>query len=120
MTTTTATFDTNALSTAIETRDARRQLAAYAPDAELTVVDHDNPPTHPRVLHGAAEIGEYLTDVCARDMTHQVRTALLTGDRLTVEVACRYPDGTTVACLSVAGIDAGHITWQRLVQAWDH
>jgi hypothetical protein len=120
MTTTTATFDTAALTTAIETRDAGGQLAAYAADAELTVVDHDNPPTRPRVLHGAAAISEYLSDVCARDMTHQVRTAVLAGDRLTVEVACRYPDGTTVACLSVAGIEAGRITWQRLLQAWDH
>jgi hypothetical protein len=51
-------------------------------------------------------------------MTHQVRNAVLAGDRLTVEVACRYPDGTTVACLSIAAVEAGRITWQRLVQAW--
>jgi hypothetical protein len=118
MTTTTATFDTAALTTAIESRDAAGQLAAYAADAELTVIDHDNPPTRPRVLHGASAISEYLTDVCARDMTHQVRNAVLASDRLTVEVACRYPDGTTVACLSIAGVEAGRITWQRLVQAW--
>jgi SnoaL-like domain len=118
--TTTTTLDTTALITAIERRDHEGQLAVYAPDAELVVVDHDNPPARPRVLHGRDDIGRYLADVCGRDMTHAVRTASVAGDRLTLEVACRYPDGTNVACLSVAGLQGGQIIWQRLVQAWDH
>lgn len=120
MTTSTATLDTAALATAITERDAAGQLATYSPDAELVIVDHENPPARPRVLRGTDEIGAYLTDVCDRDMTHDVRNAVLAGDRLTVEVACRYADGTNVACLSIAEVAGGRITRQRLVQAWDH
>jgi hypothetical protein len=118
--TTTTTFDTAALTAAVAGRDARGQLAAYAPDAELTVVDHEHPPSRPLVLRGAGEIGPYLAGVAARDMTHEVRTAALAGDRLTVEVACGYADGTRVACLSVAGVRDGRIAWQHQIQAWDH
>jgi hypothetical protein len=53
-------------------------------------------------------------------MTHDVRNAVLAGDRLTVEVACRYADGTNVECLSISEVAAGRITRQRIVQAWDH
>jgi ketosteroid isomerase-like protein len=120
MTTTTATLDTAALATAIVGRDAAGQLAAYSPDAELVVIDHDNPPGQPRVRRGVGEIGAYLADVCERDMTHEVRNVVLAADRLTLDVACRYPDGTNVACLSIAEVTDGRITRQRLVQAWDH
>jgi ketosteroid isomerase-like protein len=117
--TATRTLDVTTLSAAIEARDAQGQLAAYAPDAELTIVDAANPPSRPRVLRGHDEIGPYLADVCARDMTHEVRTTVVTGERLAVEVACRYADGTRVLCLCVAELAGGRIARQRTVQAWD-
>jgi hypothetical protein len=118
--TTTATLDLTALAASITARDAAGQRAAYGAEAELTVVDHEHPPARPRVLRGRDEIGAYLSDVCARDMSHDVRTIVLADDRLTLEVGCRYADGTNVICLSVAGVEDGHIAWQRIVQAWDH
>jgi hypothetical protein len=120
MTTTTAPLDTAALAAAITGRDAAGQLAAYSPDAELVIVDHEHPPARPWVLRGGGEIGAHLADVCERDMTHDVRNAVLAGDRLTIEVDCRYGDGTNVSCLSIAEVEAGRIVRQRTVQAWDH
>jgi hypothetical protein len=114
------TFDVAALVTAIETRDAEGQLAAYGPDAELVVVDHEHPPSTPLVVRGTAALRTHFADICARDMTHQVTTAALAGDRLTIELACKYADGTRVACLCVSGITDGRIGWQRGLQAWDH
>ncbi len=116
----TVAFDVNGMSQAIESRDAGAQLAAFAPDATLTVIDHDHPPTRPLSLSGHDAIGGYLSDVCDRDMTHHVRTAVAADDRLTIELACAYPDGTAVLCMSVAGLDGDRIAWQRIVQAWDH
>jgi hypothetical protein len=113
-------LDVGALVHAIESRDAEGQLAAYGDDAELVVVDHEHPPSNPRTVRGTVELRAYLADICARDMTHEVKTAALAGDRLILEVACRYADGTRVSCLCVGGIVDGRIAWSRGLQAWDH
>jgi len=118
--TTTTTLDVTALARAIESRDAAGQLAAYAPDAELTLVDHDNPPSRPRILRGPDAIGAHLNDVCARDMTHQVRATVADAGRVAFQVACRYGDGTEVLCLCIADVEGGRIVRQHTVQAWDH
>jgi hypothetical protein len=117
--TTTKTLDVTSLARAIETRDAAGQLAVYGPDAELTLVDHDNPPSRPRVLRGTDEIGAHLADVCAREMTHEVRATVADSGRIAFQVACRYGDGNQVLCLCVADVEDGRITRQQTVQAWD-
>ena len=117
--TTTSTLDITALTHAIEKRDAAGQLAHYAPDAELTVVDAVNSPSRPKVLRGASEIGAHLTDTCDRDMTHEVRSSVADAQRIAMEVACRYPDGTQVLCLCIADVADGRIVRQHTVQAWD-
>ena len=117
--TTMATFDTTALRTAIETRDADGQLAGYAPNAELTIVDRDHQPSQPTVLRGSEQIGDYLRDVCARDMTHKVADLVVGSDRIAFLQHCHYADGTRVLCSTVAEIADGLITRQTAVQAWD-
>ena len=116
----TLTFDVAALTAAIEGRDAEGQAAAYADDAELVVIDHDHTPSNPLVVSGTPALRAHFADICSRDMTHRVTTAAVTGDTLTIELACRYSDGTRVACVSVAGLANGRIAWQRAVQSWDH
>jgi ketosteroid isomerase-like protein len=116
----TLAFDLAALTAAIEGRDADAQLSAYADDAELVVIDHEHTPSNPLVVRGTEALRAHFTDICDRDMTHQVTTAVVAGDRLTVELACRYADGTRVSCLCVAGLENGRIIWQRGLQAWDH
>ena len=116
ITTVPATFDTAALQTAIHNRDAAAQLALYAPDAELHLVDRLTPPSAPRILRGHAEIGRHLEEVCARDMSHHVTRAFAD---LAYEVECFYPDGTRVLCQAIGHLENGRITAQRGVQAWD-
>ena len=118
--TTTTTFDVAALTAALEGRDAAGQLACYLPDAQIVIIDHDNPPSRPRTMTGTDAIREYLNDICDRDMTHQVRAALVTPDRISFELACSYPDGTRVTCMCIAGIADGRIAWHHQVQAWDN
>lgn len=118
--TSTVSLDVAALVRAIEARDAEAQLRAYSSDAELTVVDENNPPSAPLVVQGADQLRIHFTDVTERDMTHEVRTAVATDDHIALEVACRYPDGTRVLCMCVGAIADGQIAWARQVQSWDH
>jgi ketosteroid isomerase-like protein len=116
----TKAFDVAALVSAIENRDAEAQFAAYSDDAEVVVIDHEHPPSSPTVLRGGDALQAHLTEVCSRDMTHQVTVTAFDDEHLAMEVACRYPDGTRVACLCVSGISDGRISWQRGLQVWDH
>jgi ketosteroid isomerase-like protein len=119
MDTTTSTFDTEALRRSIEERDATALTALYAPDAEMTVVDRNAPPSRPRVLRGRTAIGEYLDETCGRDMTHRLERVVVSGDTAAFTQACRYPDGTRVLCLAMLDLRDGLIVSQTAVQEWD-
>ena len=69
---TTTTPDLTTFRRAIETRDAAGVLAWYDDDAVITLVDRDHPPTSPTVLRSAVEILAYYTDICGRNIDHQV------------------------------------------------
>jgi hypothetical protein len=61
MSTPTATgFDLAVLKDAIERSDAAGQLALYAPDAEVRLVDRITTPGRPRVLRGREEIAGWM------------------------------------------------------------
>jgi SnoaL-like domain len=118
-TTTSRSFDSEALRRGIEERDATTLLGLYAPDAELQVVDQQHQPSHPLIIAGRAAIGEYFADVCGRDMTHKIER-LVVGDSSAAFVqACRYPSGARVLCTAVLDLQDGLITRQAGVQAWD-
>ena len=119
MNTTTTAFDTEALRRGIEERDAGTLRGLYAPDAEMTVVDRNAPPSRPRVLHGRTAIGEYLDETCGRDMTHRLERVVVSGDTAAFTQASRYPDGTRVLCLAMLDLRAGLIVRQTAIQAWD-
>jgi hypothetical protein len=119
-TTTPSSFDLDALRTAMEQRDAEGQIALYADDSTVTVVDHTTPPSAPTVLQGRDAIAAHVRDTCSREMTHRVGDAFVTGERLAIQLDCTYPDGTRVRCLSLARLRDGRIAEQQIVQAWDH
>jgi hypothetical protein len=112
-------FDLKAFARATEGRDAAGQLAAYADDAELRTVDATRPPSKPDVRRGRDEIRALLEDVCSRPMTHQVTEAMQVGDKIAMQVACRYDDGTRVLCSCIGHLKDGRIAEQTVVQAWD-
>jgi hypothetical protein len=112
-------FDLSALKRGIEERDASAQLALYAKDAEVTLVDRIAQPSAPRVLRGRDEIQAWIEDVCGRDMTHRVQHTVQDGSGAAFTEACRYPDGTRVVCATVLDIEDGLVARQIAVQAWD-
>ena len=119
MATDTTTFDLDGLSRAIESRDADAQATFYAEDAEYTLVDKDNPPSRPLVLHGRQAIAEALADVANRDMTHRVSELVQNGSKVACRIDCTYPDGSKVLCFGISEVSDGKIVRQSGVQAWD-
>jgi len=119
MSTTDTTFAVEAFRQGIEERDATVLLDLYAEDAEIRIVDRTSPPSSPRVLRGRQEIAEYLTDVCARDMTHHLERVVSNADTAAYLESCRYADGTRVLCSAVLDLAGGRIVRQSGVQAWD-
>jgi SnoaL-like domain len=117
--TTTQMFDLSALERGIEERDASAQLALYADDAEVTLVDRVAQPSAPRVLRGRGEIQTWIEDVCGRDMTHRVQHTVQDESGAAFTEVCRYPDGTGVICATVLELAGGLVTRQIVVQAWD-
>ncbi|MFE4462804.1 nuclear transport factor 2 family protein [Nocardia tengchongensis] len=112
-------FDLEALRRGIEERDAARLVELYAEDAELRLVDLLHPPSNPKVLRGREQIGEYLDDVCARDMTHRVEHLTTEGDRIAFTENCEYPGGSRVLCLATLHVAGGYIVREVGVQVWD-
>lgn len=112
-------LDVQALRRAIEDQDLELMLGFYADDAEMLTVDRNTPPSHPRELHGKAEISEYLRDVFGREMTHHVENTVAGDDRLAFIEACEYPDGTRVLAAEMCELRGGKIVRQVNVQAWD-
>lgn len=118
-TSTTPTFDFTELKRALEGRDATAQLALYADDAEVTLVDRVNTPGTPRVLRGREEIRGWIEDICEREMTHRVEMQVVGDGGAAFIEACCYPDGTSVLCAAVVELRDGRITREVGVQAWD-
>jgi ketosteroid isomerase-like protein len=118
-TSTTQTFDLSELKRALEHRDAIAQLALYADDAEVTLVDRINTPGSPRVLRGREEIRGWIEDICERNMTHRVEMRVVSAGGAAFTEACRYPDGTNVLCAAVLELRDGRIAREVSVQAWD-
>jgi ketosteroid isomerase-like protein len=119
MSTTASRLDLGALTRAIESRDAAGQLALYADDAVLSVVDRDHGPSKPLVFRGRDEIGAHLEDLTGREMTHTVERAVADGGGVAYSLGCEYPDGTRVRCITVLEVRDGLIVRQDGVQAWD-
>jgi ketosteroid isomerase-like protein len=104
---------------AIENRDATNLKSLYADDAVITIIDSDNPPSRPRTISGAAEIGAFLDDVYSRDMSHTVESGVVDGNTLAFIQGCRYGDGTRVIASSIAELGPKGIVRQTTIQAWD-
>jgi ketosteroid isomerase-like protein len=117
--TTTTKFDIDALVRAVEGPDVDGQLAHYADDAEVTLVDSEHPPSRPLKLRGHDEIRGWLADVEGRDLTHRVTHAVANGDTGGYSLACRYSTGEGVACATLFELSDGKIQRMIGVQAWD-
>lgn len=108
-----------AIKKAIEGRKGRMLDGFYADDAEVRVVDRNNPPNKPRMVRGRASINAFWEDICGRTMTHKVDTALTEGNRIAFTQDCSYPDGMKVFCIATLELKDRLIKRHSVIQAWD-
>lgn len=118
---TTPMFDVEALRRGVEERDASAMRDLYTENAQLTLVDQRDQPSHPHEITGAAAIGEFLDEVCSREMEHHLEQVVVSPDGTHAGYLerCRYPDGTKVLSTSMLDLRDGRITAQTSLQAWD-
>ena len=109
-------FNLDAFIRAVEQRDIDYQLARYAPDADIRIIDPNHPPATPRTLHGAQAIRAWLSNASSHDLrvTHLVDG----GDRIAFTEHWHHDDGTDVVATSTAELQDGVITTQHTILAW--
>jgi ethanolamine utilization protein EutQ (cupin superfamily) len=114
-------FDVETLRRGIEERDSAAMRGLYAENAQLTLVDQRDQPSHPHEIAGSAAIGEFLDEICRRDMEHHLDQIVVSADGTHAAYLeqCRYPDGTRVLATSMLDLRDGRIAAQTSVQAWD-
>lgn len=100
-------------------RDAAMLASVYADDVEYIVINRNNPPSKRLVLRGRKAVQEMFTELCAREMTHEVANAVAGSNAIAYVVRCRYPDGCNVVGLYNAMLKDGRIVGEISVDCWD-
>jgi hypothetical protein len=113
-----AFFDLDAFTRALTDRDLDYQLSRYARDADIRVVDPDNPPAAPLLVHGSTAIRGWLSDSDADSLDLEVTHAIDGGDRVAFTGCWRRRDGVAVVATSAAELSDGLITLQHTILAW--
>ena len=105
---------------ALEERDIDYQARHYAFDAEMRIVDPDNPPSAPQLVHGRPAIHAWLLHASTRDLGLRATHLVDGGDRVALTERWHHHDGTTVLATSTAEIDNALITMRHTILVWDH
>jgi hypothetical protein len=113
-----AAFDLETFSHALADRDLDYQLSRYAADADIRIVDPDNPPNDPHLVQGIAAVRRWLWDSDAKQLDLQVTHAVDGGDRVAFTERWYDRDGTAVLATSTAELADGLITVQHTILLW--
>jgi ketosteroid isomerase-like protein len=100
-------------------RDAALLASVYAEDAEVTICNRNNPPAKRLVLRGREAVRRMFEDMCAREMTHQIRHTTVGDGSIAFSAHCQYPDGCQVVGLNIATLKNGRIVSEISVDCWD-
>jgi hypothetical protein len=103
-------FDLAGFSRAIEERDAQYQLAVYADNAEVQIVDSSNGAEQLRRMHGKAAIRDWVEEMCAPDVTHHVVSPEASEAHVTLVEERLNQDGTKIRYSCTAEVVGGQIT----------
>jgi len=109
-------FDIEGLRRAIELGDCSYQLALYSDDAEVSIVDSDDPHCSPRVLHGKPAIGQWINDMRDRTSVRQVMNPQVVVDRLDLTEECQAADGSNFGYARTAEVHKGQITRETVTR----
>ncbi len=114
-----ATFDVQAFKRAYEEWDIEALLELYAEEVKLVQIDHDNPPSAPRVRHGKDLFRGMFEHCKAASVTATVENTVAGPDRAAATVTCEFPGGRKVLANSILEIQDGRIVVERDVLSGD-
>jgi hypothetical protein len=103
-------FDLTGLSHAIQSGDCRYQLALYADDAEVLIVDAARPAALAGVLRGKSAIQGWLDTMSSRAVQFQVRDAVASPGQVRYTEECWYRDGSQLRLECTAEVRRGQIS----------
>ena len=104
------TFDLSGLSKAIQSGDCRYQLALFAENSEVKIVDGAQPAAPLGVLRGKPAIEKWLDAMSSRAAQFRVRDAVASPGRVQYTEECRYRDGSELLLECTAEVCRGQIS----------
>ena len=107
-------FDLDGLSRAIQSGNVGYQLALYANDAEVQIIDSNDPACCPQVLHGKDAIGSWINDLLAQGVTPTVMHPVLACDHVALVEEVHMPDGRNLLFHCTAEVHGGQITKETI------
>lgn len=108
-----------ALRAGYHNRSAASIAGVYAEDAEITIINRNNPPSKRLVVRGRDAVQKMYEDICAREMTHHLENATVGAGSIAYSMHCRYPDGCEVVGLNQVTVVDGLIVRELNVNCWD-
>ena len=110
-------LDFEALRLGIERCDPDLILDFYAENADLSIVNAEDPQRLPFALRGRAEIAKYLRATFGPESSHRVEREVVGDDRVTFWEVCEYPDGSRLWVETTLEVNDGKIVRQADVVA---
>ncbi|MGF1471737.1 MAG: nuclear transport factor 2 family protein [Rubrobacteraceae bacterium] len=112
-------LDFESLRGAIERSDVKAIVDLYAENAEVSIVNHNSPPSSPFVLRGREAVTEYLKAVWSAGARHRIENSVLGKDRVAFNEVWEYPDGTRVLAATTLEVRDGKVVRAVSVESWD-
>ena len=112
-------LDFEALRLGIERCDPDLILDFYAENADLSIVNAEDPQRLPFELRGRAEIAKYLRATFGPESSHRVEREVVGDNRVTFWEVCEYPDGSRLWVETTLEVRDGKIVRQADVVAKD-
>ena len=109
-------FDLSGLTEAIERVDLDYQLALYAADAEVRVIE---PCRSDRLYQGKQAICDWLQELNSRRQVHRVVNLTNERDRVTLIDQSRCADGRNLVYQMTAEVRRGQISHQTVTLTWE-
>lgn len=113
--TTRTTFDLPGLRRAIQSGDPHYQLALYADNAEVEIVESDQAAPPIRIFRGKTAIRDWIEGMTSDEVRYRIVDRMLTENRLEFVEQCQYPDGTDAVYVRRAEVRRGQITKEWVI-----
>jgi hypothetical protein len=106
-------FDLAGLRRAIESNDSGYLLALYADNAEVHVIDSDDP-SRSRILQGKRAIASWIQDLCSQEIDRRVVNSIAGESRVALAEEIHASDGRNIWYTYTAEVSRGQITRETI------